>query len=203
MQISWLGEAGIRLQTKDAVILIDPPAQSTGFKPTRQSADVVVITTKEGRDAGSVGGDPMIIDQPGEFERKNAFIYGLNISGDAGRTHYRIEAEDISVGHLGGLDHKLENGDLTQLEGVDVLIIPVGNKPVLNAEQAAELISQIEPRIVIPIQYKTPGGTTKYDEIEKFLKEFGAKNPEPQAKYKISKKDLPAEDTQVVVLTRE
>lgn len=203
MNISWLGEAGVRIQVKDTVILVDPPAAETGFKPTRQSASIVAITQPEGRDVKAIGGEPFVINTPGEYERQGVFVYGLRLGADTHRVHFRIEAEELSLGHLGSLDQKLDNGELAQLEGVDILFIPVGGGTVLSADTAATLISQIEPRIVIPIQYKAPGGTAKYSDATAFLKELGAKNVDPQTKYKITKRDLPVDETSVVVLARE
>ncbi len=200
MQISWLGEAGIRLQSKDTVVIIDPPDKASGFGPSKQTAQVVAISERAGRDASSLGGDPFVIDLPGEYERQGVFFYGVQLPPDPGRIHFRIEVEDMSLGHLGGLTKKLDNGDLAQFEGVDILFVPVGGKTVLDAETAAALISQIEPRIVIPIQYKGKGGTANYSDVGPFLKEIGAKSNEAIDKFKISKKELPAEETQVVVL---
>lgn len=200
MQISWLGEAGIRLQTKDATLIIDPPSATTGLKLGKVTADILALTQTDGRDPGLVGGNPFRIDTPGEYERKQIFIYGIGLASEPGRVHFRIEAEEMSFGHLANLDHKLDNGELAQLEGVDILFVPVGGKSVLNADDAAELISQIEPRIVVPIQYHVPGSKLGYGPVEPFLKEMGAKQSEPQAKWKIAKKDLPAEETQVIVL---
>lgn len=201
MVISWLGEAGIRLQTKDAVLVIDPPSSETGFRPSKQAADLVALTTKAGRDAKSIAGEPMLLETPGEFERKNIFVYGIGLPSEPHHVHWRIEAEDMSFGHLGNLQHALENGELAQLEGVDVLFVPVGGGDVLTSARATELISQIEPRVVVPIQYKTPGGKASYGTLEAFLKDLGAKHGEPVGKWKLQKKELPADDTQVVILT--
>ncbi len=203
MIISWLGDAGIRLQTKDAVLVIDPPSSETGFRTPKQATDIVAVTQRDGRDPKAVGGEPMILETPGEYERKNVFVYGLAIPSEPHHVHWRVEAEDMSFGHLGNLQHILENGELSQLEGVDVLFVPVGGNAVLTPSRATELISQIEPRVVIPIQYKTGGGTASYGTLEAWLKDMGAKPTEPQAKWKIQKKDLPADETQVVVLTLE
>lgn len=201
MIISWLGDAGIRLQTKETVILIDPPGSSTGLKPTKQVAHIVAVTQTDGRDVKSVGGEPFIINSPGEYERQNVFVYGLQLADNPNLTHFRIEAEELSLGHLGDLKEKLDNGQLEQLEGVDVLFVPVGGKSVLNADDASTIISQIEPRIVIPIQFKCPGSTAGYSDVSAFLKEMGAKSSDAIDKYKIIKKDLPTDETQVVVLS--
>ena len=191
MVISWLGDAGIRIQTNDSVLVIDPPS---GRGNAAAKADIVCLS--EGK--VSAGDDAFVIDQAGEFERKNVFVYGLHMTSESDRVHFRIEAEDLSLGHLGSLDHKLDNGELAKLEGVDILFIPVGGKSVLNAEQATAMISQIEPRIVIPIQH---GG--EYGAVAPFLKEIGAKSSEVQSKVKLSKKDLPADETTIMVLSND
>lgn len=201
MVISWLGDAGIRIQTKDTVVLIDPPGASTGLKPTKQAANIIAVSQPEGRDVKSVSGEPFVIDRPGEYERQNVFVYGIHLPGDPERVHFRIEAEEMSLGHLGGIKDKLDNGQLAAFEGVDVLFVPVGGKSVYTADEAATLISQIEPRVVIPIQYKCPGSNAGYSEVAAFLKEMGSKSSPAIDKFKLAKKDLPAEETQVVVLT--
>jgi L-ascorbate metabolism protein UlaG (beta-lactamase superfamily) len=199
MVISWLGDAGIRIQTKDLTLIIDPPAQTTGFKHGKLTADVVALTQAEGRDADLVSGVTRTIETAGEYEVKQVFFYGLSLPSAPNQIHFRVEAEELSLAHVGSLTHTLDNGELASLEGVDILFIPVGGKSVLSAEAAAELISKIEPRIVIPIQFHVPGDKSGYDGIEKFLKEFGVKASEPQSKIKLAKKDLPAEETLVIV----
>lgn len=201
MIISWLGDAGIRLQIKDTVVIIDPPGTDTGFKPTKQAAHIVALTEKAGRDATSISGEPFLIQGPGEYERQNVFVYGIELPTDAGRVHYRLEAEELSIGHLGGLNKKLENGQLGSFEGVDILFVPVGGKSVLDAERAAELVSQVEPRIVIPIQYRVSGSTSGYAGVDAFIKEMGGKGGSPVDKLKITKRDLPVEETQLTVLS--
>lgn len=199
MLISWLGDAGIRLQTKDLAVIIDPPAATTGFSHGKLQADVVALTQSDGRDKSAVQNAVRIIDTPGEYEVKQVFIYGLALPSTPLQVHYRVEAEELSFGHLGSLTRSLDAAELAQLEGVDVLFVPVGGKSVLSAEAATELISQVEPRIVIPIQFHVPGEKIGYEGIEKFLKEFGVKNSEPQSKIKVTKKDLPVEETLVIV----
>lgn len=201
MIISWLGDAGIRIQTKETVVLIDPPGTDVGFKPTKQSATVVALTQADGTDAKSVTGDPLLITSPGEYERQGIFIYGIQLPADPTRVHFRVEAEELSLGHLGGLKTKLENGQIEAFEGVDILFVPVGGKSVYNADEAATLISQIEPRIVIPIQHKSSGSTAGYSDVTAFLKEMGSKSSDVIDKFKIVKKDLPADETKVMVLS--
>jgi L-ascorbate metabolism protein UlaG (beta-lactamase superfamily) len=89
------------------------------------------------------------------------------------------------------------------LEDVDVLLVPVGEGSVLTGKQAVEAVTQLSPRIVVPMHYALPGLKTKYDPVEKFLKEMGAGKPEHTSKLKIMKKDLPAEETRVIIIDKE
>jgi L-ascorbate metabolism protein UlaG (beta-lactamase superfamily) len=85
------------------------------------------------------------------------------------------------------------------LAGVDILMIPVGGNDSLDAKKAVEVVSQIEPRIVIPMHYAATGIKVALDSVEKFIKELGIK-PREEEKLKISKKDLPQEDMELVIL---
>lgn len=66
-------------------------------------------------------------------------------------------------------------------------------------KKAVEVVSQIEPRIVIPMHYKTPGLKIDLKAVDEFIKELGLK-PTYEEKLKISKKDLPAEEMELVIL---
>ena len=94
-----------------------------------------------------------------------------------------------------------KNKQLEKLEGIDVLLIPVGGKFTLDAKKAVEVISQIEPRIVIPMHYKTKDlKTDGLEGVDKFIKELGIE-PRYEEKLKISKKELPSENTELIILS--
>jgi len=101
--------------------------------------------------------------------------------------------------HLSDCADALSDKQLESLGGVDILLIPVGGKYTLDAKKAVEVVSQIEPRIVIPMHYQIEGLKYDLDPVEKFIKELGVK-PRHEEKLKISKKDLPAEDMELVIL---
>ena len=88
------------------------------------------------------------------------------------------------------------------LSNVDILLVPVGGVTSLNAAQAAEIISLIEPFIIIPMHYKTSAISLKLDGVSKFLKEMDTPRIEPMDVLKVTKITLPQE-TQVVVLDLE
>ncbi|MFA6306447.1 MAG: MBL fold metallo-hydrolase [Patescibacteria group bacterium] len=213
MYITWLGQSCFKFQDKigpDGVTLItDPFAADVGLKVPHFEADIVTVSHghHDHNNTGAIRGNPFIIDTAGEYEIKGVFVEGVESAHDEKNGSergeniiYRIEIEDISITHLGDLGHVLETKQLEKLEGTDILLIPVGGKYTINAAKAVEVISQIEPRIVIPMHYKVPGLKVDIDGVEKFIKELGIK-PRNEEKLKISKKDLPQEDMELVVLS--
>src|SRR3989338_7947313 len=213
MYITWLGQACFKLQYKigpDGVLLVtDPYGDEIGLKMPRFEADIVTVSHAhfDHNNVGAIRGNAFVIDTAGEYEMKAVFVEGVESWHDASQGKergkniiYRIEMEDISITHLGDLGHILDAKQLEKLEGTDILLIPVGGKYTINAAKAVEVISQIEPRIVIPMHYKVPGLKADIDGVEKFIKELGLK-PRQEEKLKITKKDLPAEDMELVVLS--
>lgn len=189
-------------------MVTDPYSDNIGLKMPRFEADIVTISHAhdDHGNTGAIRGNPFIINTAGEYEIKGVFIEGVESWHDdkkgaerGGNIICRIEMDDISITHLGDLGHILETKQLEKLKGTDILLIPVGGKFTLNASKAVEVISQIEPRIVIPMHYKTAGVKIDVDGAEKFIKELGIK-PRNEEKLKISKKDLPQEDMELILL---
>ena len=217
MQIQWFGQSYFKIQTKnngdEVIIATDPYEKSwVGLNPPKTQADIITISHDHGdhNNIGAIKGEPFIITTPGEYETKGAFIYGIPAWHDdkdgqerGNNVMYRINSENINIIHLGDLGQKLTDDQIDRLGDVDILLIPIGGASTIDAKIANEIISELEPRIVIPMHYQIPGlklkGDKKLDSIDKFLKESGLV-PEKTDKLKISKKDLPAEETKLIIL---
>ncbi|MBA3047550.1 MBL fold metallo-hydrolase [Patescibacteria group bacterium] len=212
MIITWLGHSCFKIQDKPgsdgATVITDPFDQSTGLKVPRCEANIVTVSHDhhDHNNIASIKGSPVVISGAGEYEVSNVFIEGAEAYHDEKQgaergknIMYRIDIDDMSVAHLGDLGHILDAKQLEQFEGTDILLIPVGGNFTIGAKKAVEVVSQIEPRIVIPMHYKVPGLKIDLDGVEKFIKELGLK-PTYEDKLKISKKDLPQEDMELVVL---
>jgi L-ascorbate metabolism protein UlaG (beta-lactamase superfamily) len=149
---------------------------------------------------------PFIITGPGEYEAKGIYVYGIPLVKKTKEkkapytTLYSFNIDDIFVGHMSELDRELTEHELDQLGRIDILLLPVGDRECLDPKTAIEVISQIEPRIVIPMQYKLPGLKLDQNPIDAFLKEYGVKDIEKVDKLKITKKELPAEETKIIAL---
>jgi len=105
--------------------------------------------------------------------------------------------------HLGDLGHILQEEQLEEVADADVLLIPIGGQHTVNAAQAAEIISQVEPRVVIPMHYRsnTPQGAhDAANPLDKFCREMGVEIINAQPKFVVTRTNLPTE-MQVVVLT--
>ena len=180
-----------------------------GLKLPSLEADLVTVSHDhdDHNNASAVKGNPRVINCAGEYDVKGIFVEGIDSFHDeangekrGGNIIYRIEIDDISIAHLGDLAHTLDNTELEKLVGTDILLIPVGGHYTLDAKKAVEVISQIEPRMVIPMHYRHPEVKIELDDLEKFIKELGVV-PTHEEKLKISKKDLPAEEMELVVLS--
>lgn len=210
MVITWYGQSCVRLQSKDTAVVFDPYNSSIGLKLPRLSGDVVCITHDhdDHNNVAAVSGDPFLIETPGEYEVKGIFIYGLSSFHDdvegkerGTNTMYSIEYEGMQITHLGDLGTtKLTDEHLERIEGTDILFIPVGGVYTIDAKQAVDVISQIEPRIIIPIHYRIPKLKYKLDPVDPFLKAQGVSNGDVIESFKIQKKDLPQEKTETIIL---
>lgn len=212
MDIIWLGHACFKIKGKNATLVIDPFNQeSTGLRLPKDLAAGVVLLTHNHPDhnnAVAVSGDPLVIVGPGEYEKLGMTISGVSTchdeEGGAQRgknTVYNVFIDGMNVVHLGDLGHILTEDQIGQIDNCDVLMIPVGSVYTINGEKAAKVVSQLEPKIVIPMHYKMPGLAYELEGPELFLKAMGAEGVVSQPRLSITKDKLP-EETTVVLLTK-
>ncbi|PIV46943.1 hypothetical protein COS21_02720 [bacterium (Candidatus Gribaldobacteria) CG02_land_8_20_14_3_00_41_15] len=215
MQITWRGQSCFEITVKnkengETTIVFDPFAEEAGLKLPKLSADILLVSHNHAdhNNVKAVGGDYFLIDSAGEYEIKDVFVQGIKAWHDnqGGKERgevmiYKIEAEGIKVCHLSDLGQKeLTSEQLEQIGDIDVLFLPVGGKYTIDAKDASEIVSQIEPRIVIPMHYKLPNQKTDIDGVERFLKVMGEVAIQPEKKLKITAKNLPAEETKIIIL---
>jgi L-ascorbate metabolism protein UlaG (beta-lactamase superfamily) len=210
VDIKWYGHGCFRLKERSAVAFTDPyPLTIPNATRPRAKADIVTADLGAGLKNPLDGftNTPYLVQRPGEYEVSGIFVTGLPTAPDTKKnndstTHHTMmifQFEDVSVCHLGRLGHVLGQEEVDKLSEVDILLVPVGGHGVLNASQAAEVISLIEPLIVIPMYFDVDGAAPSFDSAEKFLKEMGATAVTPIDELKITKSGLP-EETQIVIL---
>jgi len=202
MQISYLGLNCFKIQTKNNLIVTDPYGDKSGLTLPRFKAEIVTISNQNNENANNLKpilSPQLVIEHPGEYEKSGSFIYGISTNGN-GNNIYLIEDEGIFIAHLGFLEKELEESELKQLKNVDILLLPITG---LSPKALSKLVSILEPRIIIPMFYKSPKLKLKADDLSSFTKTLGIKDKEHINKLKISKKDLPQDETQIIFLDIE
>ncbi len=217
MDIYWYGQACFKLKGKNASVVIDPYDPSfTGLKlPKDLSADVALVThSHQDHNFTSVvttpsGVKPMVFDKPGEYEVAGVVITSIksfhdNVEGaERGMNNiFHLLFDNLDIVHLGDLGQtKLTEEQVAQIGQTDILLVPVGSVYTIDAKAASEIVSQLEPKIIIPMHYHIEGSKSGLEGVEGFLKEMGAENVVSQPKLSITKEKLP-EEPQVVVLSK-
>lgn len=210
MEITWYGHSCFRLTERNfASVVTDPYDHKTvGYSALKLKADIVTISHDAPGHSNmeAVKGTEHIIDGAGEFEIGGVFITAVQTAGggkkskDKSRnTLYVFDYEGITVAHLGDLMEVPTQSEVEALGTVNVLLIPVGGGSSLNAAKAAEVVSVIEPNLVIPMHYYTDDAKIKLDPLNKFIKEMGLGKTESLPSLKVTRSSLPQE-TKVVVL---
>lgn len=208
MEIDWFGHACFRLRGRDGTVITDPYSKDIGLSFARPRGDIVTISHDHpGHSfAKGVKGDPKVINGPGEYEIKNVFVTGVPTYHDkkggkerGANTVYVFDIDGMTICHLGDLGHVPTQPQAEALGNVDVLLIPVGGVSTIGASEAAEIVSMLEPQIVIPMHFMHPELKFKLDPVAKFFKEMGIKQSDQVASLKVTKDSLSGE-TQVILL---
>jgi len=209
VEIVWLGHSCFRIRGREATIVTDPCPASSGYSIGKPTADIVTVSHDHADHSyvKAVPGSPTVLNGPGEYEIHGAFVTGIGTYHDSERGAERgenvafvVELEDIRVCHLGDLGHTPTAEQAEEMTGVDVLLIPIGGDGTIDGAKAAEVVSLLEARLVIPMHYKTEATKDRLDPPDRFLKEMGiVAAMEPLAKLSVTRSTLPHE-TQVMVL---
>jgi len=208
MDINWLGHSCFRIKSSQSIVITDPYSPELGYTLGKQSAAVVTISHQHPGHSyvAGISDNPRVIRGPGEYEVSNALVIGLATFHDkeegkqrGKNTVYAIELDELSVCHLGDLGHALTAPQIEEIGNVDILLVPVGGVSTINATTAAEVVRQLEPRIVIPMHYKTPIVNKDLEPLDRFLKEMGVKDNTTRPKLTVTRNNLPA-SMQVVLL---
>lgn len=208
MEISHIGHSCFKIVGKSLTVVIDPYNPKLGLKMPKLDADVLILTHDhfDHNYKEAIRGDYLLLDSPGEYEVRESFFQGITSFHDdkegkewGTNTIFTMEIDGIRLCHLGDLGTELNSEQIESMDGIDILLVPVGGTYTIDAKTAVKVINDVSPKIVIPMHYKTVG-STKDDiaSLDKFLNEIG-EEPEVQDKLKIMKKDLP-EEMKVVVL---
>jgi L-ascorbate metabolism protein UlaG (beta-lactamase superfamily) len=206
LEITYLGHSAFRLRGKDVTVVTDPFPPAIGFSMGKPQAHIVTISHYSPNHSffEGVTGEPRRVDGPGEYEVQDLLIAGIATSYEPFKgttnTAYVFRFDDLVVCHLGDVKGSLQDSRVEEIGSIDVLLVPVGGGTVLGPSQAANVIHQLEPSIVIPMHYKLDGANIDgMEPVEHFCREVGLKEVVPEPKLTANRSSLPSE-VRVVVL---
>ena len=208
MDMTWLGHACFRMRGREGVVLTDPPDPKSGHAIPRTEAGLVTMSHEHAGHASlrSVAGEPVVLRGPGEYEVHDMLVTGIGSFHDdekgaeRGRnTVFAIRLDDLVICHLGDLGHALPAVDLEKLGDIDIALVPISGPDVnLSAARAAEIVHQLEPKVVVPMSFD-PDDKKKDTPYARLLHELGVKELEFVSKLSVTRSTLP-ENLQVVAL---
>ncbi|NLU49052.1 MAG: MBL fold metallo-hydrolase [Syntrophomonadaceae bacterium] len=188
MKITWFGHACFLIEGGGLRIVTDPFDASVGYEVPGVRADVVTVSHEhyDHNAVGNVHGNPRVIRQPGEFQLDGVTIKGIPTYHDRSQgkqrgknTVYVFNLEGMSIAHLGDLGHGLTPDQVKAMGRLDVLLVPVGGTYTIDAQEAVQVVNQLQPRVVIPMHFKTPHSTINIAPVEGFIHNYDrvAKRP--------------------------
>jgi L-ascorbate metabolism protein UlaG (beta-lactamase superfamily) len=207
MEITWYGRACFRLKGREATVITDPCPPSTGFVAGKHDVDLLTLSHEHADHAytRSITAG-LTLKRPGEYEFHDLLVTGIGSFHDAvggqerGRNViFSFEVDGVHIAHLGDLGHLLSEEQLTELGPIDVLLVPAGGVFTVTPAEAAEVVSQISPKIVIPMHFRVDDASSDLLPADKFLQEMAVAEPIRQPKAVVTPSSLP-DETQVILL---
>lgn len=214
MEIEYLGHSCFKLTESTGVsVVTDPYSREIGYRLPKVSADIV--TSSHGHydhaNISEVGGGPLILKEPVMIESGGITVTGIKSFHDdkkgARRGEniiFKFRMDGIDVCHLGDIGHECTSELVEMLLPVNVLLIPVGGKYTIDANEAYEYVEKLMPDIVIPMHYKTRSLNLDIDKVNDFISKFEEEDVEQKEEsvLELDRNDLDSSSTRVVVLKR-
>ncbi len=205
MELTWYGLSCFRIsERKQATIVTDPYKAGLGLPALKLKADVITSShdAPGHNNVNAIIGWQHALNGPGEYEIGNVFITAITTANeieDKQNIIYLFDYEGLTIAHLGDMQSVPKQSQIEALEQVNILLVPVGGGNSLNAAQASEVVSMLEPNFVIPMHYHIPGLKLELENVERFLKEMGVTDPSEESSLKVNLGNLP-EETETVLL---
>jgi len=212
MEINWYGHSCFRITERSMASVVTDPydPEVVGLDPGKFRADIVTVSCDlpAHNYVKAIRGSAFEVIGPGEYEIGGVFVTGVKINGKKSNkteeavqnTVYVIDYNGLKVAHLGELKTVPNQTEVEGLGEVNVALVPIGGRSSLNAAKAAEVISLLEPSIVIPMHYGMRGSKMPLDPLPKFLKEMGLTEIETEESINLSSRNVLPDETRVMVL---
>ena len=208
MEIVWINHSCFALKGETTTVLTDPFSSEIGDSSQFPEADIMIISNEHPNhcNTDAVPGAGYIVSTPGEYDIHGTYILSIatalkSESGEPKRNLITIiEMEKLTIAHLGDLGEIPPSRHLEELNHVDVLLVPAGGDGTISPQDAARIVNLTEPKIVIPMHYKTDATRISLETADKFLEELGYQQEPSLARLQLTDTNLPA-DRKIVILS--
>lgn len=183
MNIKYLGHACfMMISDTGTTIVTDPYDFTVGYNMPQINADIVTVSHQhyDHNYTKAIDNECTVISQIGEYEFKGIKITGIHTFHDDVNGHkrgnnivFKILIDGIDICHCGDLGHTLEQKQIDAIGHVDILMIPVGGTYTVDAKEAAIIVEQLKPQMVIPMHYKTPEINFDISGVDEFINVTG------------------------------
>jgi L-ascorbate metabolism protein UlaG (beta-lactamase superfamily) len=220
MEVTWYGRTCIRLRGKDAVVVADPYQAVVGPTGRGITGDIVTFSHPDDTPLPKAKGKPsrdgktrlpssledaFVLDGPGEYEVKDVLITGVRTYRDGARgatngkgVSFAVEIDGVHTIHLGDIGHLLSEEKLGDIGSIDIVCVPLGG--ALSPTDAAALVAQLDPKIVVPMPLCDDEADCA-EVLKRFFHEMGGE-PLVQPKLSVTATSLPTETTTVLLESR-
>jgi L-ascorbate metabolism protein UlaG (beta-lactamase superfamily) len=176
MRVEWYGQSAFALSAGEQTVFIDPFGDVSGlaargmqfeYPPIAGVSADLVLVTHEHRDHNGVeaiAGDPAILrSTAGRLDSPFGEVLAIASEHDpaAGtqrgpNTIFALAHDGVRVVHFGDFGQRALRDEQAEAIGKpDLLLLPVGGGPTIGDGAAAEVVREVEPRLVVPMHYRT------------------------------------------------
>jgi L-ascorbate metabolism protein UlaG (beta-lactamase superfamily) len=214
MRLSYYSHSSFLVETKDGTRVILDPYRSGSFggalryRAIDETADVVVASHAH-EDHGAtdtIPGKPLVLLHPTDRTIGPLQIKGVQVAHDEAGGRKRgantiivLDDGDIRLVHLGDLGHVLDAPTVKAIGRVDVLLVPVGGFFTIDHKEAAQVVDSLNPRIVVPMHYKTDRVDFTISPVDPFLATQKLTERSESSTLEVTGATLPAERVTIVL----
>jgi len=212
MRIRWLGHASFLIENERGIrIITDPFDETLGYKLPRLRAHIVTVSHEhfDHNYVRGVKGKPVVFKGEVQRESHKMQFRGISSYHDSvwgtkrgGNTIFHMQVDGINLCHLGDLGHILSKDKLVEIGLVDILFIPIGGFYTIDYQQATQIMQDIQPKITIPMHYKTEVIKFPIDTLEPFIQDKDKVKQLKDKELEIFRENLPLEN-QIIILPWE
>ena len=213
MKIKWNGHASFTITASDGTVLVTDPYDPSGYggvlkyDQVTDAADAALVSHDHADHNYPQGlpGSPLVLRGSGQV--KDIQVKAIDTHHDESQGSERgpnlvftFAVDGVDTCFVGDLGHQLSSEQVKAIGSVDLLMLPVGGYFTVDAEGAAKVVEALNPRIVIPMHFKTDKCDLPIAEVDDFLEKVTNVKKLDRSEIEVLPDTLPATGPEVWVM---